>query len=214
MADRCKIPIGYGIKLFVDFLNTYFSWLFDGISFVLGGAIDAVVEALQWLPAPVLILLDRRARLVAAPLLEAGAADRPGPAADHQPGLLEGDHRDAGPGGGCRRHLMAIGVPIGIAAAHRPRLYAAMRPVLDMMQTIPTFVYLIPTLILFGLGVVPGLISTIIFAVAGADQADPVRRRQRAAAAARGGHRLRRHAAASCCGRSSCRMPCRPSWRG
>jgi glycine betaine/proline transport system permease protein len=60
---------------------------------------------------------------------------------------------------------MLVGVPIGIAAAHRPWLYTALRPILDMMQTIPTFVYLIPTLILFGLGVVPGLISTIIFAI-------------------------------------------------
>ena len=59
----------------------------------------------------------------------------------------------------------AIGVPLGIAAAHRPRLYAALRPVLDLMQTLPTFVYLIPTLVLFGLGVVPGLISTVIFAL-------------------------------------------------
>ena len=59
----------------------------------------------------------------------------------------------------------AIGVPVGIAAAHRPRLYAALRPVLDLMQTLPTFVYLIPTLVLFGLGVVPGLISTVIFAL-------------------------------------------------
>ena len=58
-----------------------------------------------------------------------------------------------------------LGVPIGIAAAHRPRLYAALRPVLDLMQTLPTFVYLIPTLVLFGLGVVPGLISTVIFAL-------------------------------------------------
>jgi glycine betaine/proline transport system permease protein len=58
-----------------------------------------------------------------------------------------------------------IGVPIGIAAAHRPWLYALMRPVLDLMQTLPTFVYLIPTLVLFGLGVVPGLISTVIFAL-------------------------------------------------
>ena len=58
-----------------------------------------------------------------------------------------------------------IGVPLGIAAAHRPRLYAALRPVLDLMQTLPTFVYLIPTLVLFGLGVVPGLISTVVFAL-------------------------------------------------
>jgi len=45
----------------------------------------------------------------------------------------------------------AIGVPVGIAAAHRPRLYSALRPVLDLMQTLPTFVYLIPTLVLFRL---------------------------------------------------------------
>lgn len=59
-----------------------------------------------------------------------------------------------------------VGVPIGIVAAHRPWLYALLRPILDLMQTVPTFVYLIPTLVLFGLGIVPGLISTIIFAIA------------------------------------------------
>ncbi len=58
-----------------------------------------------------------------------------------------------------------IGVPLGVAAAHRPWLYNALHPALDLMQTLPTFVYLIPTLVLFGLGVVPGLISTVIFAL-------------------------------------------------
>ena len=60
---------------------------------------------------------------------------------------------------------MAIGIPLGIAAARRDWVYAALRPVLDLMQTIPTFVYLIPALILFGLGMVPGLIATVIFAL-------------------------------------------------
>ncbi|GGE19488.1 choline ABC transporter permease subunit [Aureimonas endophytica] len=60
---------------------------------------------------------------------------------------------------------MLIGVPVGIAAARRPWLYKALRPVLDLMQTIPTFVYLIPALILFGLGMVPGLVATVIFAL-------------------------------------------------
>jgi glycine betaine/proline transport system permease protein len=60
---------------------------------------------------------------------------------------------------------MAIGVPLGIAAGHSPRFSALLRPVLDLMQTIPTFVYLIPALILFGLGMVPGLIATVIFAL-------------------------------------------------
>ncbi|MEM1386656.1 MAG: choline ABC transporter permease subunit [Pseudomonadota bacterium] len=60
---------------------------------------------------------------------------------------------------------MAIGVPVGIAAAHRPRLYTSMRPVLDLMQTLPTFVYLIPAVVFFGIGMVPGLLATVIFVV-------------------------------------------------
>ncbi len=58
---------------------------------------------------------------------------------------------------------MAVGVPIGIAAAHRPKLYTYMRPILDLMQTLPTFVYLIPAIVFFGIGMVPGLIATVIF---------------------------------------------------
>jgi len=61
---------------------------------------------------------------------------------------------------------IVVGVPVGIYAAHKPRFYTVLQPVLDLMQTVPTFVYLIPTLTLFGLGVVPGLISTVVFAVA------------------------------------------------
>jgi len=60
---------------------------------------------------------------------------------------------------------MAIGVPLGIRAAHRPRLWKFMQPVMDLMQTMPTFVYLIPVLVLFGLGSAAALIVTIIFAV-------------------------------------------------
>lgn len=58
-----------------------------------------------------------------------------------------------------------IGIPLGVLCAHRPFFYTIVRPVLDLMQTIPTFVYLIPTLMLFGLGMAPGLFSTIIFAM-------------------------------------------------
>jgi len=60
---------------------------------------------------------------------------------------------------------MAIGVPIGVMAAHRPRLYGVMQPVLDLMQTLPAPVYLIPFVILFGIGVVPALFASIIFVV-------------------------------------------------
>ena len=58
---------------------------------------------------------------------------------------------------------MGIGVPIGIFLAHRPKVYAWVRPVLDLMQTLPTFVYLIPAIVFFGIGMVPGLIATVVF---------------------------------------------------
>ena len=60
---------------------------------------------------------------------------------------------------------MLVGVPVGVFCARRPRFYRVAQPVLDMMQTLPTFVYLIPMLALFGLGFVPGLVATIIFAI-------------------------------------------------
>ena len=60
---------------------------------------------------------------------------------------------------------MAFGVPLGIWAAHKPRVWSTLQPILDLMQTMPTFVYLIPILILFGLGAAPALIVTIIFAM-------------------------------------------------
>jgi len=58
---------------------------------------------------------------------------------------------------------MGIGVPIGILSAHRPRLTRFLQPVLDLMQTLPAFVYLIPALFFFRIGMVPGLIATLIF---------------------------------------------------
>lgn len=61
---------------------------------------------------------------------------------------------------------IAIGIPIGILLSRSERLQAASRPVLDMMQTLPPWVYLVPAVILFGLGTVPALISTIIYGIA------------------------------------------------
>ncbi|GAB3576832.1 hypothetical protein GCM10027406_10190 [Leifsonia lichenia] len=61
---------------------------------------------------------------------------------------------------------VALSVPLGILAARSKTASAIIRPVLDFMQTMPAFVYLIPALILFRVGVVPGIVATIIFAMA------------------------------------------------
>ncbi len=61
---------------------------------------------------------------------------------------------------------ISIGIPIGILLSRSERMQAISRPVLDMMQTLPPWVYLVPAVILFGLGSVPALISTIIYGIA------------------------------------------------
>ncbi len=60
---------------------------------------------------------------------------------------------------------LVIGIPVGIMNAHNRIADIATRPILDFMQTIPPFVYLIPALMFFGLGEVPGVIATVIFAM-------------------------------------------------
>lgn len=60
---------------------------------------------------------------------------------------------------------LVIGIPLGILAARSDRFYAIIRPILDGMQTIPAFVYLVPIVMLFGIGNVPGVIVTVIFAL-------------------------------------------------
>lgn len=61
---------------------------------------------------------------------------------------------------------IGIGVPLGIWAARSSTVSAVLRPVLDFMQTMPAFVYLLPAVILFRVGVVPGIVATIIFSMA------------------------------------------------
>lgn len=60
---------------------------------------------------------------------------------------------------------VAIAVPIGIAAARRSGVSQVVKPVLDLMQTMPAFVYLIPAIIFFSVGVVPGIVATLIFSL-------------------------------------------------
>ena len=60
---------------------------------------------------------------------------------------------------------MIIGIPVGILASRSNTFEIILRPILDIMQTIPSFVYLIPVVMLFGVGLTPGVVATIIFAL-------------------------------------------------
>jgi glycine betaine/proline transport system permease protein len=159
------LPLGDYAEAAVDWLTTNLQFLFDWIQLVLGGFIDAILYVLAEPPPLAVIagfgllafLLRRR---IAPVLLTVG-----GLLLIVNLGYWKETTETLALVIASTAVCMAVGVPVGIAAARRPWLDAALRPVLDLMQTIPTFVYLIPALILFGLGLVPGLIATVIFAL-------------------------------------------------
>lgn len=160
-----KLPIGPWAKAVVDWLTNNAYWVFDGISAVL----DALIAGILWLlqapdPLTAVVIATALAWLVRRKLSFAGFVAASLLLIINQ-GYWEETTETLSLVIAASAVCMLIGVPLGVAAAHRPKLYAAMRPVLDLMQTIPTFVYLIPALILFGLGMVPGLIATVIFAI-------------------------------------------------
>ncbi len=160
-----KIPLGMWLNNLVDYSMHHAQRFFDGVSAALGLVITALTTLLMRIPALLLIValtagaffLHRSAALTVFILGSLLLIDNLGywEATIQTFSLV------------LFSTLMCVlfGVPIGIAAAHRPWIYKFLHPILDLMQTIPTFVYLIPTLVLFGLGVVPGLISTVIFAI-------------------------------------------------
>ncbi len=160
-----KIPLGKWIKSFVDLLLDHAAWFFDFLSELLEFPIEGLTALALALPPLLLVAaiaalafwLHRSWKLVAAVVLTLLLVVNLGYWETTVQTLVLILFSTA--------VCILAGVPVGIAAAHRPWLYNAIRPVLDLMQTIPTFVYLIPTMIMFGLGVVPGLISTVVFAI-------------------------------------------------
>ena len=158
-----KIPVGKAAASVFDWLQINGAFFFDALSDILEAMIDAILWVLQT-PNPFFI--------IAAFTLLAFVLQR-----SWKPALLtflgfvfilnQGYWEETTESltlvlSACVV-CMGVGVPIGIAMAHRPRLYAWARPVLDLMQTLPTFVYLIPAIVFFGIGMVPGLIATVIF---------------------------------------------------
>jgi glycine betaine/proline transport system substrate-binding protein len=160
-----KIPLGAWLSKGVDFTTHRAQGFFDGVSTTLGSVITALTAFLMLVPALLLIvLLTAGAFLLRRSLVLAVFVAGSLLLIDNL-GYWEATIQTFSLVLFSTLVCVLFGVPIGIAAAHRPWLYKFLHPILDLMQTIPTFVYLIPTLVLFGLGVVPGLISTVIFAI-------------------------------------------------
>jgi glycine betaine/proline transport system permease protein len=159
-----KIPVGRWGQTLFDWLIANFAWFFDSISNGLRTFLESLVNLLMWFPPVVVVLavaalafaLKRSWKLSLGVVIGFLFIINQGLWAETVQTLVLVVS--------AATVSMAIGVPIGIWAAHNDRVYAWLQPVLDLMQTLPTFVYLIPVLILFGLGIAPGMIVTIIFA--------------------------------------------------
>lgn len=160
-----KIPIGQWGKAFIEFIVTYFQWFFDAIKEVLNFCVEGSSDLLLEIPPVLLALiltafaywLQRSWKLAIGVFI--------GFLFIINQGLWKETVQTLVLVVAATALSMAIGVPLGIWAAHKPRVWRVTQPVLDLMQTMPTFVYLIPILILFGLGAAPALIVTIIFAM-------------------------------------------------
>ena len=160
-----KIPVGKWGKALIDFIVTYFQWLFDGLKVTLNFLVEGATAGLLAMP-PILVALiiagfawwlQKSWKLALAVLV--------GLLFIMNQGLWKETVQTLVLVVAATALSMAIGVPLGIWAAHKARVWRVTQPVLDLMQTMPTFVYLIPILILFGLGAAPALIVTIIFAM-------------------------------------------------
>jgi glycine betaine/proline transport system permease protein len=166
LADSTgKLRLGNWAKDFVDGLTANADWFFDWLSTVLSAIINALLLVLQW-PNPFLLIAVLTAiAWFLRRSLGIAAFTAIGLLLIYNQGYWKETTETLALVLAATAVCMLVGVPLGIASARRPWLYEFLRPILDLMQTIPTFVYLIPALILFGLGMVPGLIATVIFAI-------------------------------------------------
>lgn len=160
-----RIPLGEWVDTFVDWMTTTFRPLFRFVKDVLVGIYDGLDAVLSsppfWVVAlalAALALLAKGWKLALGSLVGfvvIAGVDQWDNAMDTLALVLLS-----------AALALVVAIPVGIWAARNDRVSAVVRPVLDFMQTMPAFVYLIPTVVIFLTGPVPGIIATIIFAMA------------------------------------------------
>ena len=160
-----RIPLGEWVDSFVASLYEHFEGLFRGFSYIIGGFVDLLTNFLTIIPAILMIIIlcfliwytTRKVSLVIFTLI----------------GLLFILNINYWSQTMQTLSLVLtsviisiiVGIPIGILASQNERFSKFLKPTLDFMQTMPAFVYLIPAITFFGVGVVPGIIASVIFAM-------------------------------------------------
>lgn len=159
-----KLPLGDAIEWFVRWLIKNLSVIFDFVSDVLSAVSGALSDGLLWVHPVILIIIfsiiiwlitnKLTAILSAIGLALVWNMGLWPELVDTLVLVVVGV-----------AIALVIGIPTGILMTRSRKLEGFMRPILDFMQTMPPFVYLIPAAMLFGIGVVPGLFATVIFAI-------------------------------------------------
>ena len=160
-----RIPLGEWVDSCVASLYEHFEGLFRGFSYIIGGFVDLLTNFLTIIPAILMIIIlcffiwytTRKLSLVIFTLI----------------GLLFILNINYWAQTMQTLALVLtsviisiiVGIPIGILASQNERFSKFLKPTLDFMQTMPAFVYLIPAITFFGVGVVPGIIASVIFAM-------------------------------------------------
>jgi glycine betaine/proline transport system permease protein len=161
-----KIPVGPWAKAFIDWVKLYFGWLFDFISTNATGFMEWVADLLNDIPPLIFIVVVaalaawrhrdwRIPAFVVIGFLFIWNLNLWKPMIDTLVLVFFS-----------ALVSLIVGIPLGIICARRKWLFNAVAPVLDLLQTLPSFVYLVPALALFGLGMVPAVVATFLFAVA------------------------------------------------
>lgn len=159
-----RIHIGDYIEIAIEWLSKNLEPFFDTISFVLSSIIENIQAALLWPPFYIIIIL-----LTLAAWRSAGKGvalfTLLGMLLIQGMGLWEETMETLAMVLSSVIVALVVGFPIGIWASGNNRVEAIVRPILDFMQTMPAFVYLIPAVLFFKLGQVPGIVATVIFSM-------------------------------------------------
>lgn len=159
-----KLEVGKAVEGLVDWLSANFDWLFDGISTGISGIVDAIILVFGFIPPVVLILLVavatwRLAKRSTAILVGLGLL------LVWNMGFWDETIVTFALVFTATFVAVALGIPLGIWCARSNRVENVMKPILDFMQTMPAFVYLIPAVFFFGTGSVPGVLASVVFAM-------------------------------------------------
>lgn len=159
-----QLPLKQAISQFIAFLNVHLSWLFAAFVSLVQGIDDVIRLTLKGIPPLALIVLAA-AFLILRAQMAAGLLVGLGLLMIWNIGLWPASLDTMSLLVLATVPALVLGLPVGILIAEFRWSRNLLVPILDLMQTVPAFVYLIPSVLFFGVGAVPGVVATIIFAL-------------------------------------------------